>query len=155
MVNGGGRSSAEEYGANHADEFGGVHWEGGPVRVVFLATAHLDQHRAALQSRVPHPDRVEVRPSRHTERQIHAWLDEVYQRLHHRSQTLSVTSWGQSRNDEGLTVHLTIWPWSEEAADRLRNELAPIPIEVEAMPPPVRATGLGDRWETSTRHDAP
>jgi hypothetical protein len=130
--------AAKEYGVEHLDEFGGVYLARDPVRVVFLATARLDRHREALRDRVSHPDRVEVRRGRHTERQIRVWLDEVYQRLHDRSQALSVTSWGEGLGEAGFTVQVTIWPWSEDAADRIRSELAPIPIEVEAMPPPTR-----------------
>ncbi len=40
--------AAEEYGGDHPDEFGGVHWASDPVRVVFLATAHLNRHRLLL-----------------------------------------------------------------------------------------------------------
>jgi hypothetical protein len=125
-------TAAREYGGEHPDEFGGLSWASDPTRVVFWATAHVAQHREALRSRVPHPDRVEVERCRHTERQIHAWLDEVYRRLDGRHQGLHVTSWGQGHDDEGSTVQVTIWPWSEEAAQRVRQELAPIPVQVDA-----------------------
>ena len=58
-------AAAKAYGSEHPGEFGGVHWANEPrVKVVFLATAHLDVHLRERRSRVPHPDRVEVRPCR-------------------------------------------------------------------------------------------
>lgn len=137
--------AAKEYGGKHPDEFGGVEWAWEPMRVVFLATAHLDQHRHALRSGVPHPDRLEVRRCRHTELQVHLWIDEVKQRLHDRHQELHVTGFGQGHSDEGFTVQVTIWPWSEQAAERVRSALAPIPVEVDARPraqliPPYRGS---------------
>jgi hypothetical protein len=132
--------AAREYG-EHLDEFGGMYWARDPRRVVFLVIAHPNQHRDALRSRVPHPDRVEVRRCRHTELQIRLWIDEVNQRLHDRHQELHVTGFGQGLGDEGFTVEVTIWPWSEETAERVRDELAPIPIEVEARPRAVAAGG--------------
>ena len=126
--------AAQEYGGEHPDEFGGLYWARDPRRVVLLVTANLNQHRDALRSRVPHPDRVEVRRCRHTDRQVQAWIYEVKQRFYDRHQQLHVTGFGQSLGDEGFTVQVSIWPWSEEIAERVRNELAPIPVEVEARP---------------------
>jgi hypothetical protein len=108
-----------------------VHWARSPVRVVFLATTHLDDHQRALENLVEHPDRIEGRRCRHTERQIQSWLAEVTRQLRGgRDEELHVTGWGP---DTG--IHVSIWPWSDEAAQQVRNELAPIPIEIVEMAP--------------------
>jgi hypothetical protein len=131
--------AAMDYGREHPDECGGVRWARNPVRVVFLATAHLDDHQRALEDLVEHPELVEVRRCRHTERQIQSWLAEVTRQLRGgRDEELHVTSWGP---DTGWGIHVTIWPWSDEAAERVRNELAPIPIEIEEMAPGVPLGG--------------
>ncbi|MBM7790491.1 hypothetical protein [Tenggerimyces flavus] len=128
---------ARVYGREHPDEFGGLNWiNDEPVRVVFWATDHLDDHRRALAAgRVEHPERVVVRQCRYTERQVDAWLDEVHRLLVDRPRTPRVTSWGQHLGEDGIGIQVTIWPWSDEGAEWVRDKLAPIPIEVAAMPP--------------------
>ncbi|GAA5008885.1 hypothetical protein [Actinopolymorpha pittospori] len=130
------RSAAEDYGSEHPDEFGGVDWAKEPcVHVVLLVTAHVDAYLRALCSRVPHPDRIEVRKCRYTDCQIDAWLGEVGRRLRPRWQELSVNAWGRGRIDQGFGVHVFIWPWSDEAAEGVRRELAPIPVVMGAQGP--------------------
>lgn len=127
---------ARAYGREHPDEFGGMHWVNeDPVRVVFLATAHLDDHRRALATRVEHPDRIEVRPCRYTDRQVEVWQAQVERLLLDRPETPRVTSWGPHLGEDGFAIQVTIWPWSDEGAVSVRDRLAPIPIDVAELPP--------------------
>lgn len=111
---------------------------------LYLATGHLEEHQRTLRSLVPHSDRIEVRECRHTEQQIQAWLRLIYQRLYERREELSVTAWGTELDPgRGAGIKVWLWPWSEQAAERVRQELDPIPIEVDAIPPGVPLASAG------------
>ena len=68
-----------------------------------------------------------------TDHQIDGWLEEVGRRLRPRSHELNVNARGRGRIDEGFGVHVFIWPWSDETAERVRRELARIPVEIGTM----------------------
>lgn len=130
--------AAQEYAKQHPDDFGGIYWDESPVmHVEVLFTGQVEDHRRALHAVVPHPDRIEVRPCRYSETQNMAWQDQIGKRIHGRWTSLSVTMVGRSRTDIGYLPHVWIWPWSEEMAERIRQELAPIPVELGAQPGPV------------------
>ncbi|MEQ7010356.1 hypothetical protein ABN028_29675 [Actinopolymorpha sp. B17G11] len=127
--------AAQEYGKQHPDDFGGIYWDESPVmHGALLFTGQVEDHRRALRHLVPHPDRIEVRPCRYSQAQNMAWQDQIRQRIHGRWTSLSVTTFGPSRTDIGYVPHVWIWPWSEEKAEHIRQELAPIPVELGAQP---------------------
>jgi hypothetical protein len=140
------RVMAEAYGRAHSDEYGGMRWEDDPMRVLVWMTANVGEHLRALRASVEHPDRIEVRQCRFTEQQIYEWLGIVYDRLIDRSlRKASVTSWGPHATEEGLVVHVTLWPRTPEGEAWVREYLAPIPIDVGELPP---ARLLGGYVET-------
>jgi hypothetical protein len=53
--------AAQQYGAEHPDEFAGLHYENGPwVRLVIGFTAHLAEHCAALRELLALPEEFEL-----------------------------------------------------------------------------------------------
>jgi hypothetical protein len=123
--------AAQAYGQQHPDAFGGLHWEWQPLmHVETFFTEQVDEHLAALRALVPHPDRIEARPCHYTEAQNQAWLDEILERIHGRWSSLAVTTVGPIRTENGYVPQVGIWPWTEDQAERVRRELAPIPVEL-------------------------
>jgi hypothetical protein len=52
------------YGEQHTNEYTQLRWDNGPpVRVVGYFTTNLDAHRAALETQLEHPDKLELRES--------------------------------------------------------------------------------------------
>jgi hypothetical protein len=136
--------AAQMYREQHPDEFGGIYWEWEPVmHVELLFTGHVEEHLAALRALVPHPDRIEVRHCRYSDAQIKAWQEQIHEWVRGRWASLSVTVIGSARTEIGYVPQVGIWPWSEEQADRIRRELAHIPVELAARGRAVIAENYG------------
>lgn len=60
----------------------GIQWDNDePIRIAAYFTGDLDDHRAALSSLVMHPDRVDVRPARHTMIELDAMREQIHDLL--------------------------------------------------------------------------
>ena len=71
------------YGAEHPDEFSAAGFSNDPtVRATGWFTGHLDQHRAALAARVPHPDKLAVLQGYLSERDSQALQQQVQDDAH-------------------------------------------------------------------------
>ena len=67
---------------------------------------------------------------------IDGWLHVAYERLIDRQwHEHRVTSWGRGLTNDGLVVHVTLWPRTPEGEAWVRDDLAPIPIEVAEAEP--------------------
>jgi hypothetical protein len=86
-----------------------------------------------------------VRPCRYSDAQVKAWREEIHEWVRGRWESLSVTAIGSSRTEIGFVPQVGIWPWSEEQADRIRRELAPIPVKLTAHGRAVIAENYGHR----------
>ena len=60
------------------------------------------------------------------------WLRQIDESICGRWHSLSVTMYASSLSEIGLIPRVWIWPWSNEAAEHIRRELAPIPVDVRA-----------------------
>jgi hypothetical protein len=109
------------------------------MHIELLFTGQVEDHLRTLRDLAPHPDRIEVRPCRYSEAQNRAWQDQICERIDGRWDSLTVTMCGLARIQIGYVPHVWIWPWSEEKAERIRQELAPIPVELGAQRPAVAA----------------
>jgi hypothetical protein len=68
----------QEYGRAHPDEYTSVGFDNEPtIRVFAYFSGHVDDHRAALQNLVAHPDKLEVRESNQSERDQKAIMDSL------------------------------------------------------------------------------
>ena len=70
-----------EYGEAHPEDWAYLRFEDDPVRLVVAFRSNVDAHAAALRRRLEHPDRVEFRQHRWSERELAAVASEIEDRL--------------------------------------------------------------------------
>jgi hypothetical protein len=67
-----------EYGKRHPEGWAGLGFDNGsPVRIVACFSRDIELHRAQLASLVAHPDKLDVRVVRHSERELEALRAEI------------------------------------------------------------------------------
>lgn len=127
----GDRQAIQRYG-NDQSSYSSVQFDKEGTRVVLVAyfADKLSQHRTALEELVQHSDRLRVRASERTRRELERIRDEIRQRLSNTS------GWSVGLGVDQVLV--TLPPGQEQLADQLRGQFGDsISVSIKLPPRPV------------------
>jgi hypothetical protein len=121
------------YGRQEAPEqFGGCYWDNEPpVTIVALFTAEVDRHRAVLGSRVTQPDRLAVRATPRTWRQVQANNEQIVAMLLTTRTEPGVHRVGIGLREGRFVVCVDIEPYTPERVARIAGLVYPREVVVQ------------------------
>jgi hypothetical protein len=123
-----------QYAVNEAlEQFGGCYWHNNPpVHLVTLFTDDVERHRATLERRVVHPDRLDIRRCARSKQQVEQDNEEITATLLGRPELKAqLASVGIEMGEGNLIVRVGVHPSSADLAGRIIELVYPRPVIVE------------------------